>query len=203
MPISYPLTLPTNKAPTRISLIAATSVAVSTSPFSYASQVQQFSGQAWRAEITLPLMERADAEEWTSFLLKLNGPEGTFLLGDYTAKTPRGSAPGTPLVKGAGQTGQELLTDGWGANQTNVLRQGDYFQIGQRLYKVLEDESSNGSGEATLTFWPALRSSPADNAALIVSNCVGLFRLTNNAYQVHSADIAKHFSISFSAEEAI
>lgn len=203
MPISYPLTLPTNKAPMRISMLAAASVAVSTSPFSYSSQVQAFSGQLWRAEVTLPVMERADAEEWISFLLKLNGREGTFLLGDYAAKTPRGGSPGTPLVKGAGQTGQTLLTDGWGATQTDVLMAGDYFSIGQRLHKVLEDADSNGSGESTLTFWPALRSSPADNASLVTASCVGLFRLANNAYQIHSADAAKHFSISFSAEEAI
>lgn len=155
------------------------------------------------AEVTLPVMERADAEEWISFLLKLNGQQGTFLLGDSAAKTARGIATGTPLVNGASQTGQSLVTDGWTAGVTGILKAGDYIQLGQRLYKVLNDANSDGSGNATLDIWPRLRESPANNSSIIVSDCLGLFRLSGNSYQIHSADVAKLFSLAFSAEEAI
>lgn len=202
MAISYPLSLPTVKSAARISLSATTAVVISRSPSSYAQQVQKFSGQMWRAEVTLPAMAREDAEQFISFLLKLNGKEGTFLLGDLSAKTPRGTAGGTPLVNGANQTGQTLVTDGWSNSQT-VLKAGDYIQIGQRLYKVLDDVTSDGSGNATFSIWPRLRESPSDNATIITSNCVGLFRLADSDYQILSASADKIYSVSFSAEEAI
>lgn len=203
MAISYPLSLPTNKAPARVTLSINTTVSISRSPFSYASQVQEFTGQLWQAEVTLPLMVRADAEEWISFLLKLNGQQGTFLLGDPASKTPRGAATGTPLVNGTGQTGQSLITDGWTHSITGILKAGDYIQIGQRLYKNLNDVNSNGSGEATLDIWPRLRESPANNATIITADCVGLFRLKSSSYQVHAVDTAKIFAVAFSAEEAV
>lgn len=202
MSISYPLSLPTNKSASRVSMFARTSVTVSSSPSSYVAQVQRFSGQQWLAEVTLPPMAREDAEEWEAFLLKLNGPEGTFLLGDPAAKTPRGTAGGSPLINGGGQTGNTLITDGWTAGQT-VLKRGDYIQIGQRLYKVLDDVTSDGSGNATFDIWPRLREATTNNATIITTSCVGLFRLTDNNYKIHSANADKIFSISFSAEEAI
>lgn len=203
MAITYPLSLPTNKGPLRISLSATTAVVISRSPASYAQQVQRFSGQMWNAEVTLPQMERADAEQWISFLLKLNGREGTFLLGDLAAKTPRGTAGGTPLTNGshAAQV-SSLITDGWTVSSA-VLKQGDYIQIGQRLYKVLDDVTSDGSGNATFDIWPRLREAVANNSTIITSNCVGLFRLAESNYQILSAGADKIYSVSFGAEEAI
>ena len=203
MAISYPLSLPTNVSPSRITFTAASAVAISRSALSFVSQVQQYDGQLWQAEVTLPPMNRATAEEWIVFLLKLNGQYGTFLLGDIAAKTPRGIATGTPLVKGASQTGQELITDGWTNSTTGILKAGDYIQIGQRLYKNLSDVNSNGSGEATLDIWPRLRESPADNASIIVSSTVGLFRLLANSSKVYDVGADKNYSIAFSAVEAV
>ena len=203
MSITYPLSLPTTKTPARITISASTAVAISRSNFSYATQVQAFTGQLWLAEITLPPMERADAAPWMAWLLKLNGQEGTFLLGDDSARTPRGAATGTPLVKGAGQTGQSLITDGWTSGVTNILRAGDWFAIDQRLYMNLNDVNSNGSGEATLDIWPRLRESPADNAPLTTSQPQGLFRLQSNSYGIFDVNAAKNYATSFAAVEAL
>jgi len=67
---------------------------------------------------------------------------------------------------------------------------------------VLEDVDSNGSGEATLNLWPDLRSSPADGAAVVVSNAKGVFRLSNNE-AVWTINNAGFYSISFAAVEAL
>lgn len=187
----------------RLSIRTITNVSISRSAFTFQQQVQEFSGQIWIAEITLPIMSRVDAEAWVCFLLKLNGPLGTFMLGDPSAKTPAGSATGTPLVKGASQTGKSLITDGWTPSITNILKAGDYIQIGNRLYKNLTDATSNGSGEATLDIFPRLRESPADNASIITSNCKGEFRLLTNDNLIYSADEAKNYEVSFSAMEYI
>lgn len=88
------------------------------------------------------------------------------------------------LVNGAAQTGQDLVTDGWLANQTGILKAGDWFQLGTgstaRLYKMLVDANSDANGAATLTFWPKLRSSPADNAPINVSSPMGRFMLAED-----------------------
>jgi len=36
---------------------------------------------------------------------------------------------------------------------------------------------TNGSGEATIEFMPALRSSPADNATVTIADTIGVFEL--------------------------
>lgn len=76
---------------------------------------------------------------------------------------------GTPLVKGAGQTGSTLLVDGFPVSRSIALA-GFFFSmtVSSRnyLYQVTDDITTNGSGEATLNIAPLLRASPADNAAL-------------------------------------
>lgn len=156
------------------------------------------------ARISVPPMARADAEEWVASLLSLNGKEGSFYLGDPANKTPRGSPSGTPLVKGASQTGQDLITDGWTISITNILRKGDWIQIGtgssSRLHKMLLNANSDGLGESTLTLWPDLRA-PADNAAIITSSPVGVFELVNNFEW--SVDVMHKYGFEFAAQERI
>lgn len=180
MAITYPISLPSSPAPAGIRIYPRSVVAVAVSPFSGTQQAYQHQGQVWQADITLPPMRLADAQPWMAALLQLNGRYGTFYLGNEAMRTPIGAATGTPLVKGASQTGQSLITDGWMAGVTGILKQGDYFQLENRLYMVMVDANSDGSGNATFDIWPRLRSAPADNAAITVSNCKGLFRLTSN-----------------------
>jgi len=208
MAITYPLTLPTTKNIRAIRLTAKNAVGVSTSPFTYTQQVYKHQGQRWQAEVSLPAMTRAEAEEWFSFLVKLNGQYGTLLLGDPHS-APRGSAsetPGTPVVNGASQTGSELAIDGLPASATGYLKAGDYIQLGAgstaKLHKVLNDVDSNASGQATLDIWPDLRSSPTDGSTVVISNAVGVFRLASNEIGVDINEI-EHFGIVFAAVEAL
>lgn len=206
MTISYPLSIPTNKGIARVRLTANNVVGMSQSPFTAKQQVYKYTGQFWEAEVSLPPMKRADAEYWISFLLKLNGSYGTFLLGDPNGGTARGIATGTPLVNGASQTGQDLITDGWTPSQTGILKAGDYIQLGSgataRLYKVLDDVNSDSGGNATLTLWPDLRTAPSDNAAITVSNPKGNFRLVSSD-QSWSIDEAAFYGLTFAAREAL
>lgn len=103
-----------------------------------------------------------------------------------------GPLGGTPLVKGASQTGSSLVTDGWTAAAANRLKKGDIFTIAG-VYKlnpanqrstgklqqfvVTADVSSDASGEATIPIYPSIvtsgagatvTASPADNAAITV-----------------------------------
>jgi hypothetical protein len=206
MAVTYPLALPTTTGIAKIRISANNVVGISQSPFTAKQQVYKYTGQYWEAEISLPPMKRADAEYWISFLLKLNGSYGTFLLGDPNGATARGVATGTPLVKGASQTGNELVTDGWTTSTTGILKAGDYIQLGTgssaKLHKVLDDVNSDSSGNATITIWPDLRAAPSDNAAIVVSGAKGVFRLSTNQsdWDVNEASI---YGMTFPVREAL
>ena len=206
MAISYPVTFPASIGVSSINIRARTVVGVSASPFTGQQQVYRHQGQWWEAEVTLPPMKRSDAEQVIAFLLKMNGQYGTFLLGDFSSAAPRGVGTGTPLVNGASQTGDELVTDGWTADTTGILKAGDWIQLGSgsttRLHKVLDDVDSDGSGNATINIFPSLRESPADDDAVVVTNTKGRWRLSSNETE-YSLDNASIYGITFACVEAL
>ena len=206
MTISYPLALPDTRGFRGLSLRPVAQVAHSRSPFTGEGQFYAHQGQIWAAQFDLPPMRRADAEPWVAFLLSLNGMQGTFLAGIAGSDVPRGIATGAPVVNGASQTGQVLLTDGWTPSQTGILKAGDLIQLGTgadtHLHKVLADANSDGAGAATLDIWPRLRVSPMDNAAIVVAGCKGLWRLASNEMPIEFSQPVI-YSLSFGALEAI
>ena len=75
---------------------------------------------------------------------------------------------GTVLVNGGAQTGTTLNVDGL----TNTPQIGDTFSIAgvEKVYTVLAVPTVT-TGAAALSIYPALASSPADNAALTMLSC--------------------------------
>ena len=209
MPESYPLDLPSVSGIASVRLVARNVIGVSQSPFTFSQQVFRHQGQRWEADISLPPMTRDNAEEWASFLLRLRGQFGTFLLGDPANATPRGSAaitPGTPVVNGANQKGDFLNISGLPASVTGYLRSGDYIQLGAastaRLHKVLEAVNTNASGEATLNLWPQVREAFPNQSPVVVTNAKGVFRLatSDTGWDIETNRI---YGITFGAIEAI
>jgi len=194
MAISYPLSLPTNVGMASIELRARNTVAVSMSPFTYKQQTHSYDGQMWEADVTLPPMNRDDAESWVSFLMSLKGRAGTFLLYDPSAKSARGTATSATVT---GAVGDDSLT----VVMTGTLKAGDYIQIGAAsdatLHKVLVDQD----GDGTLEVWPKLRKDRTSEA-VVLTNASGLFRLASNE-TAWSVDNASFFGISFGATEVL
>ena len=205
MSITYPLALPSTGIRS-IVLRANDVIGAGTSPFTLTTQVQQHQGQAWEADIELPPMHREDAEQWITFLLKLKGRYGTFLLRDTVSGTPRGSWAGTPLVLGAHAAGaSSVMLDGLSDGAT--IKAGDWVQFGtgltSRLHKVLSDAGPVGSPPAAeIDIWPNLRESLADDAAIVTSNAVGLFRLATNQ-RSWDIGLAEIYGLRFTAVEAL
>lgn len=202
MSITYPLTPPACLTAARVNWGINTAVAVSRSEYTFEQQAQEYDGSGWTLDITPPPLDANDARDLLAFIASLNGPKGTFLFGVPSMRTPRGTASGTPLIQGGGQVGQELITDGWTPSITNILRKGDFIQIATRLFVILQDVNSDGSGNATLDIWPKIINPPADNAPIITSDPKGLFRLTGNR-NGFSGDKERIFDFPISAEEAL
>lgn len=206
MTVTYPLTFPA------IGIVSSNfglsvSVAISQSPFTKRQQVYDNSGSMWQGDVTFERTRIADANLIKAFVVGLKGQFGTFLYGDpdFLALGPQGTASGTPLVDGASQTGTTLAVKGFGLSET-VLKAGDYFQLGtgltSRLYMITEDIASDGAGDATLHFLPALRSSPAGDDPLTITGAKGLMRLSDNTVG-WSANFANIHDNSISFVEAI
>ncbi len=209
MAITYPLSTPSVTGIRQVTFRAVNAVGVSRSPFTFKEQVFAHSGKRWEADITLPTMQAESAEQWVAFLLSLKGQRGTFLLGDPVGATAKGSAStaaGTPVVNGATQTGDTLDIDGCPASATGYLKAGDYIQLGtgnsSRLYKVLSDVDTDGSGQATLDIWPNIINAPTDGATVIVSDAKGAFRLASNSSQ-WSINELQLYGITFGAIQAV
>jgi hypothetical protein len=192
--ITYPLALPTSIGIAQITLSANNAVAISQSPFTFQQQIIRHPGQRWTASVSIPPVRRETAEPWVAFLLALNGPVGTFLLGDPNAKAPRGTATSATITGTAGNSSPTITMVG-------TLLAGDYIQIGSGATATLHKVLVNRSGTGTLEVWPALRST-VTGATVTLTNTVGRFRLSNTQ-QSFDINNASFYGISFDCVEAL
>ena len=162
------------------------------SPFTKATQRAALGGSRWTASLSLPPMKRDRAAVWQAFFLQLEGGANTFFAFDPDAPAPRGQArltPGTPLVNGANQSGSALAIDGCPASVVNYLLPGDYFGVNGELKMVVAPVSTNGSGQVTLTFKPALRNKPADNAPVTLVKPTCTMALVDDQQAIWECDV--------------
>ncbi len=209
MSFTYPLTPPASPLPMLLNPKPFAVVGGTPSPFTRYLQTQVHQGQQWVFDAVYPSMTADESAEWEGFLLKCNGRQGTFYFGDDTRPTPRGSAataPATPLVKGASQSGNALVCDGAPNNAPAYLKTADYISLGagvsMRLYKVLTDTATDGSGNFTVDIWPKLQVTPADNDPVTVVNCKGLFRRTGNVMP-WSVELGPFFGHTLEVESVV
>lgn len=153
------------------------------SPLTQSAQTLELPGARWSVSFTLSALTEADAAILQAFLVSLDGQAGRFTLHNFARPQPRGVATGTPLVKGSGQTGKTLITDGWTAGVTGILKAGDFIGVNGELKMVIADANSDGTGTATLAIRPALRASPADNAPITIDRPTATFMLTEDSVQ--------------------
>ncbi|MCW3477368.1 hypothetical protein [Limobrevibacterium gyesilva] len=152
-------------------LMAATQS--SESPFDGSVQTIAMPGAKWHAVLTWPPMPPDVWRVLQAFVTRLGGRAGRFR---YTHPMTWRRSPtpvlslGAPVVSGGGQSGATLVTAGWTAS-TALFKAGDFCSFvdpagRDRLHQVLADVSSNGSGAATLSIAPPLRTPPASGVAI-------------------------------------
>lgn len=159
-------------------------------------------GDRWTASLTFTNLKDPQARLIRAFLGSLRGQAGRFYL-TPPAYVRTGIGTGTPLVKGAGQTGSTIVTDGWTAGQTGVVCAGDFFNIGTELKMATADANSNGTGEATISFTPPIRTSPADNSAIVVTDPTVIMALTDGKQARWQAQPTPIYNLTLACEEPI
>lgn len=132
----------------------------------------------WECSVTLPpIVGEAAVNPWRAFFGLARGAANDFRV--PVNEIAQSSSTATPLVNGAGQTGRSLNTDGWPIS-TTVLSAGQFVTIGNQLLQLTANVTSNASGQATISFEPAIRVSPADNAAIEYKNPYALMYFVEN-----------------------
>jgi hypothetical protein len=146
-------------------------------------------------------MTRTEFAPINAFILKQRSQMESFTFVPPTVYNSLGVASGVISVNGAISAGvTSVAIDGMANSTSGVFKAGDYFRFtGQnKVYMVMADVSSNGSGAGTLTFEPPLRTAVSDNVVLIYSNVdftVGLtgdvqeFNISTENYFQYEVDL--------------
>lgn len=146
---------------------------VMVSPGNGSIQTLELPGARWQVDFSYAPSTEAQAAIMQAWIMTFRGQANRVALYNAARHVPRGTAGGTPLVNGAGQTGASIVTDGWTPGAT-FLR-GDFFSFNSELKMATADCAADGSGNMTIPFEPPMRSSPADNAAITTTKPTALF----------------------------
>jgi hypothetical protein len=92
------ISMPTSPNFVRSNWTLIRTVGTTTSPFTGKTKTQEYDGVYWTAEVSLPPMRRADASNWQSFLLELNGSVNHFKFADPDALTNTGTYSTAHLI---------------------------------------------------------------------------------------------------------
>ena len=204
MPV-YPLEIPRGIGFVKARWKLKRHVVVSESPFTGKQQTYEYPYALWMADLTLPKMNRILAGQWISFIAKLHGTRGTFLLAnpDYRLQ---GNATGDINLWSENEIGATRITlETRFVNTQNTFRAGDFIQIGSgglaKLHMIVDDASTDPEGLVTINIEPGLK--VATQARLNVEYITprGVFRMNANDY---SWDTDKHrnYTITFGCMEA-
>jgi len=200
----YPLAFPSGGIAT-VEFTVRDKVGDFSSEFSGNQSVVAHLGQRLDILVSSVALRRAEASEWIAFMNALRGKFGTFSFGDPFNIAPRGSAPGTPLIDGASETGEDINSKGWTPSQSNIIRKADWLQFGtgdtRQLTQSLTDVNSDASGLALLSVYPHIRTAFADSTAITTASPTAVFRLLSNerGWEVQPNGLYK---FAFSAREA-
>ena len=197
-------TFPSSPAPSSVTISSNQNTIVSTTS-SGRRQARQIDGQRFRLTAKFPVMSRTEFAPILAFIVKQRSQVESFQFVPPTLDDSLGVASGVISVNGAINAGVTSVAIDGMANSTNgIFKAGDFFRFtGQtKVYMVMADVNSNGSGQGTLTFEPPLRSNVADNAVLIYSNVdftVGLtgdvqeFNISTENYYQYEIDLIEVF----------
>ena len=152
--------------PTRAKLQLVSNTAVLRSVLTGSVQTVSRPGTRWEYELTWENLSGDERRDLLAFFARLNGAEHRVSLPMFDDAN-RGAWSGTPLVDGAAQTGVSLNCDGAPASVTDYAKAGDFFRFDNAMRMCTTDADSDGSGDFTLNFVPPIRTSPANDAAIV------------------------------------
>ena len=165
-------TFPSSPAPSSIAVDSIEPTLVSVTG-DLTRQARSRGGQRWSFSVSFPAMERSNFDPIFAFSVKQRGQFETFTFVPKTIGTTRGVTTENPVVKGGKAVGvTSCLVDGLTASTTNIMRAGDFFKFSghNKVYICTADMTSDGSGDATLSFAPKLSKAVVDNETITINS---------------------------------
>jgi hypothetical protein len=152
----------------------------------------------WYAKVTLPPIRGEERVlDWRAYVVDCDGIANHFRL--IACERPQITGVAV-TVKGGGQGGHSLVTQGWGAAGLK-LRRGQFVTVDDQLLMVQAPVVADDAGVAIVQFKPYIRYVPADGAAIEVTRPYGVMSMSDprNGW---AADIGQSYAIGFDCEEA-
>lgn len=161
------------------------------------------SGHMWVMSCPVPNLVEPQSGEMRAFLADMDGRVNTCLFPVPGYRGPSNGYSGSAgLVKGAGQSGYSIVTDGWAPSQT-VLPKGSYVNIGGELKLLTQPLVTDASGEGTMYFKPALRYAPPDNSVIVFNEPYAVMCMSDSNGASWSVSAPNFSSFSLAFEEAV
>lgn len=162
------ITMPTNYEATAMMWKLEQPSQQNVSPWTGSRQIVASGRGWWTCEFQLPpIVGTANFNPWRSFIAAMRGSVNDTNV--YVDPTQQYASANTVRVNGANQYGRSLVTDGWPVS-TTVLVAGQFVTIDAQLLQLTADVVSDGSGNATISFEPNIRNTPADNTVVYYKN---------------------------------
>lgn len=209
MAITYPRALLTVPGINEFKFHVSSNTQIFKSAVTQVTNAIERPGDIWSGFYSFAPKKASEIRAMKAWLLSMKGGARTFYGYDPTNRNPSGIAntgSDTIVVNGTSQVGNSLICNGARNNGIDLLKAGDYFQVGNigtavQLKMMTEDASSDGSGNITLNFEPPLHESPANGAPIIFNDPVGVFRLADFDSAVWEATPDEFTVFAFSFEE--
>lgn len=202
MALTFPVDPPNDTDYMQVDLRLQNAVAQNQDTFSFETQYHAFSGQKWMIDVQLVDLGPNESEKWKAWLTKLRGRRGTFRLPNPNRTSQQGAVSTNGTVEDALSSNRGAIrTSGWANSTTNLFREGDFFEVNDELKIVVQDITSDSSGEAVLIHEPEFRTAPSQGDTVVTTDPKSLFRLRNETVQW--SDNGPSTSISFEAEEVV
>lgn len=166
------------------------------SPFTGAVQTA-YRMSLWEYTCEWVNVSGAARAELLAFLYRLDGLTHRARMPEFNVQN-RGAFTGSPVIDGAGQTGDTLNIRNAVASVTDWARAGDWISFESSMHQVVADADSDFAGDVTLEIRPRIRTSPADGATVNVALISGVYLLTDLAEIPTSDQLASGEPISSS-----
>ena len=167
--------------------------------FDGSAVIVQSTKAVWLLSFPLRVQKLVLARPWWAALIQLAKLDNQFQIFPPGWEQGAGYSGANPLVVGGAQLGTSLVCDGAATNDL-VLLAGDGFDVNGEFKVATADANSDGVGNVTFNFEPALRASPANNAPVEVKAPLITMRMISPVVGV-SASLPDRINISFEAVE--
>lgn len=199
MAITYPRDFPTINGQTiieKMTIRQKSSVVLQESPYSYRSQVHDFGGNRWEAEVTIRPLTHDEALVFQGFLASLQGQKFTFLMGSplWTSENTDNSVEVDAQISAGDDTMQIRVAT------LCEVKAGQFFEMDKQLYMFLEDQGTTDGHTVKIT--PPTRKEYQAGEDCITDLPVGTWRLATSDVDW---DISKAglYSFTFACIEAL